>query len=537
MKEKTVLVIDDSATIRRLVDNELSASGYRVVLAGTAEDGMLKAAAERPDLILLDHQLPGTTGFDVCQQLLENSQLCNCPVVVSSTLRKKAYVEYVDASNVVDMLPKPYTPELLITTVANALDTAVMVVQSQSHGSAVPETIAEQTALDLSGTCGVFGVREILDLLNNGKKRGVLELETPECRVWIYIDSGRIQAVTAAGIDPDEVARCMPESLADLAPIVNFTVGGRRCSELDGLVELLDNKVLDSRLLGKLMRIQAAVLIRKCFLKPPTCFRFQANKTSPSLFSRLPLDISLLALLVEGALCCDPAEIVAADANVAFVKKAIRGQNLDRAGLSSAHMQVMGQLSTAMSVDQMAEKLGWPKQEVVQVLHGFELAEWVERQTLRNTCRVIAVTDDPQRARNLHSFFENHRDQFTAQIMNNWLAVGLMMKRKPPQVLLVVFDDRLSVATQQFEQFTKLKTENALASTRFVAWSSGSACAELFAGDDFSTTLNEWNEPQMLAALAGNATADSSSLPTQISQPAAKNIQVTVEHHQTPVLN
>ena len=86
MKEKTVLVIDDSATIRRLVDNELSAAGYRVVLAGTAEDGMLKAASGQPDLILLDHQLPGTTGFDVIQQLLKDSELCCIPVVVSSTV-------------------------------------------------------------------------------------------------------------------------------------------------------------------------------------------------------------------------------------------------------------------------------------------------------------------------------------------------------------------------------------------------------------------------------------------------------------------
>ena len=56
--------------------------------------------------------------------------------MVSSTLRKKAYAEYIDLDNVVDMLPKPYTEELLRTTVANALETAAMIVSSQSprHG-------------------------------------------------------------------------------------------------------------------------------------------------------------------------------------------------------------------------------------------------------------------------------------------------------------------------------------------------------------------------------------------------------------------
>lgn len=121
MAEKKVLVIDDSATIRKLVDSQLSPAGYAVSLAPTAEDGLQMAAEIHPDLILLDHQLPGTTGFEVCQELAASSTLCSIPVVVSSTLRKKAYVEYADLDNVVDMLPKPYTENLLITTVENAL--------------------------------------------------------------------------------------------------------------------------------------------------------------------------------------------------------------------------------------------------------------------------------------------------------------------------------------------------------------------------------------------------------------------------------
>jgi len=108
MNDKTILVIDDSATIRKLVDTHLSPVGYRVVLAPNAEDGLRLAAELKPDLILLDHQLPGTTGYDVCCQLVKSPELKRIPVVVSSTLRKKAYAEYIDLDNVVDMLPKPY---------------------------------------------------------------------------------------------------------------------------------------------------------------------------------------------------------------------------------------------------------------------------------------------------------------------------------------------------------------------------------------------------------------------------------------------
>src|SRR5262245_571222 len=82
MSQTTVLVIDDSATIRRLVDSHLGQAGYRVVLATNAEEGVALAAELRPDLILLDHQLPGTTGYHVCKQLIQLEHLKHTPVVV-----------------------------------------------------------------------------------------------------------------------------------------------------------------------------------------------------------------------------------------------------------------------------------------------------------------------------------------------------------------------------------------------------------------------------------------------------------------------
>ena len=379
MNEKTVLIIDDSATIRRLVDSELSHAGYRVLMAATAEDGVVMAREHMPDLIILDHQLPGTTGYEVCCQLLAQPETAKLPVVASSTLRKKAYAEYVDCDNVVDMLPKPYTADVLIATVENAIDTAAMVVQSQNDGSSVPEVINDMGESDLSGTFGCFGLREVLDLLNNGSKPGVLEVESDRGRVFVNVGNGRIQSVTASGIKPAEVARYMPAALSELTPVIKFTVAGRRGSEVDSLVELLNNKVLDPRLLRKLLRLQAAVLLRMCFTGRLRSFRFIQDPTVSPLLKKLPLDSSLLSLLVEGALICDESELPAFRDDAAHVRKAIRGQNLDRAGLSSRHMKLMGMLAKPVTAEQIANQLGWPVEEVRRVLHGFELAELVEQ--------------------------------------------------------------------------------------------------------------------------------------------------------------
>ncbi len=108
---------------------------------------------------------------------------------------------------------------------------------------------------DLAGAFGCFGIREIIDLLNNGFKSGVLEVETEHCRIFVYVERGRIQAVTASGVDPADVARHMPEALSELAPVIKFTIAGRRGSEVDGLVELLNNKVLDPRLLEETIAV------------------------------------------------------------------------------------------------------------------------------------------------------------------------------------------------------------------------------------------------------------------------------------------
>ena len=343
MSDKTILVIDDSATIRKLVDTHLSPVGYRVVLAPNAEEGLQMASEVDPDLILLDHQLPGTTGYEVCCQLVESEQLRQIPVVISSTLRKKAYAEYIDLDNVVDMLPKPYTEELLRTTVANALETAAMIVNSQSQGTAVPEVIDQMDEAALAGSFACFGLRELLDFVNNGRKTGVLEVEAEKARIRFHLEKGRIQGVYGSGIDAaavEEMVARLPKSLASLAPVLKMTISGRSCAEVDGFVQLLDQKVLDPRLMTKLLRYQAAMLVRIAFTQKLNSFRFEVGHASNTLHKNLPLDISLLALLVEGAIHADDGSDEVEE-SVTYVRRAIRGQNLDRAGLNARHMKVL----------------------------------------------------------------------------------------------------------------------------------------------------------------------------------------------------
>lgn len=443
MSEKKILVIDDSATIRKLVDTHLSGEGYNVVLAATAEQGLTLAEETRPDLIILDHQLPGTTGYEVCQQLLASPELRQIPVVASSTLRKRAYVEYTDCDNVIDMLPKPYTEELLKTTIANALETAAMIVESQSRGTAVPEVIHQAEDAALAGTFAGFSLREVLDFLNNGGKCGALEVEAERFRLWFYLGRGRIQGVTATGVSADELEQItndLPPSLANLAAVLKLTISGRGGAEIDGLIQLLDQKVLDPRLTAKLLRFQSAMLVRLAFTRPLTAFRFHAGKTVPALHRELPIDSSLLALLVEQAVHGDESNLPPDDERTRYVRRSIRGQNLDRAGLAARHMKILNLLAEPQSVASLVRRLGWEVDEVRRVLHGFVLAELVEARQESAARRVVLFEPDPAEARQSRATFGEGDERYAVKVVRDSLAFQLLLKRSANEPVVFAAD-------------------------------------------------------------------------------------------------
>src|SRR4051794_40116644 len=264
MESPLILVIDDSPTIRKMVECHLSQAGYRVAMAQDAESGLEAAEAIRPDLILLDHQLPGTTGDDVCRKLLNRESTAHVPVVISSAMRNRAFARYTEFPNVVDQIPKPFTPELLKSGVANALQMGKLVVQAQRTGCTMPETVGEDHDSALEGDTQVIPVRAVLDLLNNGELSGRLTVESGKDRIRFSLSGGRIQAVVSATVSPDRLVEFLSDDLADLGPLLAITLGETQDASMAGLVKLLEKSLTDPRRLRTLLRFQSAVLTHWC---------------------------------------------------------------------------------------------------------------------------------------------------------------------------------------------------------------------------------------------------------------------------------
>jgi DNA-binding response OmpR family regulator len=77
-----ILVVDDEPDIRTMLEVVLAAEGWAVRQAASGEEGLEAFRSAQPDIVVLDHRMPGLTGWDVACQLIEEG--CDVPIVLFS---------------------------------------------------------------------------------------------------------------------------------------------------------------------------------------------------------------------------------------------------------------------------------------------------------------------------------------------------------------------------------------------------------------------------------------------------------------------
>ena len=84
MSYRNILIVEDEATLRRIIANNLRARGHEVVEAESAEQALTHVAASLPDLMLLDINLPDRSGWDILREL--GIQRVTVPTVIISAV-------------------------------------------------------------------------------------------------------------------------------------------------------------------------------------------------------------------------------------------------------------------------------------------------------------------------------------------------------------------------------------------------------------------------------------------------------------------
>ncbi len=120
---KTILMIDDDADFRESIANLLEAKGYDVDAAADGKEGLEKAKANKPDLILLDVMMTTKSeGFDVARELHNLDSLKDTPVIMITGVRREMNLPFgfepdEDWLPVKELLEKPIKPEVLLNAV------------------------------------------------------------------------------------------------------------------------------------------------------------------------------------------------------------------------------------------------------------------------------------------------------------------------------------------------------------------------------------------------------------------------------------
>ena len=113
-KSKTILVVDDSATVRKLISGKLEKSGHTVICAEDGIEGMARIEEQIPDLVLLDITMPRMDGYEVCKQIRANPASKDVPIVMISG--KDGFFDKVRGrmAGTTGYVTKPFGPETLM---------------------------------------------------------------------------------------------------------------------------------------------------------------------------------------------------------------------------------------------------------------------------------------------------------------------------------------------------------------------------------------------------------------------------------------
>jgi len=111
---KRILVIEDTEDNRQIIRDLLDSAGYAWIEAVDGLIGVEKAKAEKPDLILMDMQLPGIDGYEATRRIKADPALAHIPVIAVTSYALAGDEEKTRAAGCDDYVAKPFSPRVLL---------------------------------------------------------------------------------------------------------------------------------------------------------------------------------------------------------------------------------------------------------------------------------------------------------------------------------------------------------------------------------------------------------------------------------------
>ena len=117
MNDKTILIIEDDVLNMKLLKSILQLKKFAVLEAKNAEAGIQLAREHKPDMILMDIQLPGIDGVEATKLILNDGELKNIPIIAVSSLAMESDKDYAFSAGVREYVTKPIDKKSLMNAI------------------------------------------------------------------------------------------------------------------------------------------------------------------------------------------------------------------------------------------------------------------------------------------------------------------------------------------------------------------------------------------------------------------------------------
>jgi CheY-like chemotaxis protein len=117
----TVMIADDEAGLRLLIQSALAAQGFRTLQAADGTEALALARTQRPDVVLLDVAMPGIDGIAVCAALKSDPDTAHIRVAMLTAMAEEGDRELGFAAGADQYITKPFSPLQLVSEVKQLL--------------------------------------------------------------------------------------------------------------------------------------------------------------------------------------------------------------------------------------------------------------------------------------------------------------------------------------------------------------------------------------------------------------------------------
>jgi len=175
----SVLVVDDAPENLRILDEVLKSGGFIPRPVTSGEFAMEAAICDPPDLVLLDVNMPGMTGWEVCRRFKTNERLRDIPVIFISGLQGAE--EKLEAFNAggVDYVSKPFQEQEVLARVKTHLHLRELQKELILHNAQLEQRIADQVkAVTASQWSTIFALAKLAEIRDDDTGKHILRVQT-----------------------------------------------------------------------------------------------------------------------------------------------------------------------------------------------------------------------------------------------------------------------------------------------------------------------------------------------------------------------